>query len=59
MVDATADWVRQYAPKGGRPGKGQTKRGPDVVVVEPDAPPPLGVRAMGFRVPNASSNPSG
>ena len=40
MVDATADWVRQYAPKGGRPGKGQTKRGPDVVVVEPDAPPP-------------------
>ena len=45
VVDATADWVRQYAPKGGRPGKGQTKRGPDVVVVEPDAPPPLGVRA--------------
>ena len=41
MVDATADWVRQYAPKGGRPHKGQTKRGPDVVVVEPDAPPPL------------------
>ena len=40
VVDATADWVRQYAPKGGRPGKGQTKRGPDVVVVEPDAPPP-------------------
>ena len=45
VVDATADWVRQYAPKGGRPGKRQTKRGPDVVVVEPDAPPPLGVRA--------------
>ena len=46
VVDATADWVRQYAPKGGRPGKGQTKRGPDLVVVEPDAPPPpLGVRA--------------
>ena len=44
VVDATADWVRQYAPKGGRPGK-QTKRGPDVVVVEPDAPPTLGVRA--------------
>ena len=41
MVHATADWVRQYAPKGGRPHKGQTKRGPDVVVVEPDAPPPL------------------
>ena len=41
VVDATADWVRQYAPKGGRPGKGQTKRGPDVVEVEPDAPPPL------------------
>ena len=40
VVDATADWVRQYAPKGGRPHKGQTKRGPDVVVVEPDAPPP-------------------
>ena len=39
--DATAEWIRQYAPKGGRPGKGQTKRGPDVVVVEPDAPPPL------------------
>ena len=39
VVDATADWVRQYAPKGGRPGK-QTKRGPDVVVVGPDAPPP-------------------
>ena len=41
VVDATADWVRQYAPKGGRPGKGQTKRGPDMVVVEPDALPPL------------------
>ena len=40
VVDATADWVRQYAPKGGRPGK-QTKRGRDVVVVEPHAPPPL------------------
>ena len=40
MVDATAEWVRQYAPKGGRPGK-QTKRGPDVVVVELDAPSPL------------------
>ena len=37
--DATAKWVRQYAPKGGRPGK-QTKRGPEVVVVEADAPPP-------------------
>ena len=22
VVDATADWVRQYAPKGGRPHKG-------------------------------------
>ena len=41
VVDATTDWVRQYAPKGGRPGKGQTKWGPDVVVVEPEAPPPL------------------
>ena len=39
VADATAEWIRQYAPKGGRPGKGQTKRGPDVV--EPDAPPPL------------------
>ena len=39
VVDATAHWVRQYAPKGARPGK-QTKRGPEVVVVEPDAPPP-------------------
>ena len=39
MLEATAEWVRQYAPKGGRPGK-QTKRGPEVVVVEPDAPPP-------------------
>ena len=39
MLEATAEWVRQYAPKGGRPGK-QTKRGPEVVVVELDAPPP-------------------
>ena len=39
VLDATAEWVRQYAPKGGRPGK-QTKRGPEVVVVEADAPPP-------------------
>ena len=39
VVDATAEWVRQYAPKGGRPEK-QTKRGLDVVVVEPDALPP-------------------
>ena len=39
MLDVTAEWVRQYAPKGGRPGK-QTKRGPEVVVVEADAPPP-------------------
>ena len=39
MLEATAEWVRQYAPKGGRPGK-PTKRGPEVVVVEPDAPPP-------------------
>ena len=27
--------------QGGKAGKRQTKRGPDVVVVEPDAPPPL------------------
>ena len=39
MLEPTAEWVRQYAPKGGRPGK-QTKRGREVVVVEPDAPPP-------------------
>ena len=39
MLDATAKWVRQYAPKGGRLGK-QTKRGPEMVVVEADAPPP-------------------
>ena len=38
VLDGTAEWVRQYAPKGGRPGK-QTKRGPEVVVVEADAPP--------------------
>ena len=45
VVEATAEWVRQYAPKGGRPGK-QTKRGAEVVVVEADAPPsPIGVRA--------------
>ena len=45
VLEATAQWVRQYAPKGGWPGK-QTKRGPEVVVVEPDAPPPpIGVRA--------------
>ena len=52
MVEATAEWVRQYAPKGGRPGK-QTKRGPDVVVVEPDAPPPH--RGKG---PTSSPKPS-
>ena len=57
MVDATADWVRQYAPKGGRPGKGQTKRGPDVVVVEPNAPPPL--RGKGQTpAPKPSTKPS-
>ena len=39
VLDATAEWVRQCAPKGGRPGK-QTKRGPEVVVVQADAPPP-------------------
>ena len=52
VVEATAEWVWQYAPKGGRPGK-QMKRGPDVVVVEPDAPPPH--RGKG---PNPSSKPS-
>ena len=39
VLEATAEWVRQYATKGGRPGK-QTKRGPEVVVVELDAPAP-------------------
>ena len=38
VLDATAEWVRQYAPKGGMPRK-QTKRGPEVVVVQADAPP--------------------
>ena len=38
MCDATATWVQSYAPKGGRPTK-HTKRGAQVVVVEPDAPP--------------------
>ena len=40
VVDATDERIRQYASKGGRPGK-QTKRGPDVVVVEPDYHPSL------------------
>ena len=39
VMEATADSVRQYAPKGGRPGK-QTKQGPELVVDEPDAPRP-------------------
>ena len=39
VLEATAEWVRQYAPKGGRPGK-LTKRGPEVVVVEPNDPSP-------------------
>ena len=38
VCDATAAWVQSYAPKGGRPTK-HTKRGAEVVVVEPDAPP--------------------
>ena len=38
VLGATAEWVRQYAPKGGRLGR-QTKRGPEVVVVEADALP--------------------
>ena len=37
VCDATATWVESYAPKGGRPTK-RTKRGAEVVVVEPDAP---------------------
>ena len=43
VCDATAAWVGLYAPKGGSPTK-HTKRGPEVVVVEADAPSPLGVR---------------
>ena len=39
VMEATAEWVRKYAPKRGWPGK-QTKRGPLVMVVEQDAPPP-------------------
>ena len=35
--DATTRWVQSYAPKGGRATK-HTKRGAEVVVVEPDAP---------------------
>ena len=43
-------------PRGGRPGK-QTKRGPEVVVVEPDAPPPL--RGKGQTpAPKPSTKPS-
>ena len=56
VVDATAEWVRQYAPKGGRPGK-QTKWGPDVVVVEPDAPPPPRVKGQ-TPSPKPSPKPS-
>ena len=39
VCDATATWVQSYAPKGGRLTK-HTKRGAEVVVVEPDAPTP-------------------
>ena len=39
VCDATVTWVQSYAPKGGRPAK-HTKRGAEVVVVEPDPPPP-------------------
>ena len=38
VCDATASCVQSYAPKGGRPIK-HPKRGAEVVVVEPDAPP--------------------
>ena len=56
VLEATAERVRQYAPKGGRSGK-QTKRGPEVVVVEPDAPPPH--RGKGpTPSPKASPKPS-
>ena len=37
VCDATASWVQSYAPKGKRPTK-HTKRGAEVVVVEPHAP---------------------
>ena len=39
VCEATAAGVQSYAPKGGRPTK-HTKRGPEVVVVQADAPPP-------------------
>ena len=52
VCDATATWVQSYAPKGGRPTK-HTKRGAEVVVVEPDAPPgPKG------KAPTLSPKPS-
>ena len=40
VCDATGfcTWAQSYAPKGGRPTK-HTKRGAEVVVVQPDAPP--------------------
>ena len=42
VCDATAAWVQSYAPKGAHPyaPTKHTKRGPKVVVVETDAPPP-------------------
>ena len=40
MCESTAACVQSYAPKGRRPTK-NTKWGPEVVVVEADAPPPL------------------
>ena len=39
VCDATAAWVQSYAPKGGRHTK-HTKRGPEVVDIKADAPPP-------------------
>ena len=50
--DAAAAWVQSDAPKGGRPTK-HTKRAPEVVVVEPGAPPPPKGRA-----PTPSPKPS-
>ena len=52
MCYATAAWVQSSAPKGGRPTK-HTKRGAEVVVAEPDAPPtPKG------KAPTPSPKPS-
>ena len=54
VCDATATWAQSYVLKGGRPTK-HTKRGAEVVVTKPDAPPPpLRVR----KPPTPSPKPS-